>query len=98
MEVGFGASNGPKFLGRTRPNYPSIARRLGKEGTVVLRVTIDERGRATRVELLKGAGFGFDDEAVDAVRSSTYVPATRNGKPVTCRAVLPVRFVLKDPG
>lgn len=97
-EVGFGASNGPRFLSRTRPNYPSIARRLGKEGTVVLRVTIDERGRATQVELLKGAGSGFDEEAVDAVRNSTYVPATRNGKPVTCRAILPVRFVLKDPG
>jgi len=92
----FDASNGPRFFDRSRPACPNVARQLGKEGLVFLRVTIDERGRANEVEPLLGAGSGFDGEAVLAVRSSTYIPATRDGRPVTCKAILPVRFVLKD--
>lgn len=97
-EVRFGASDGPRFLNRFEPAYPNFARRLGKEGTVLLRVTINECGRAADVEILQKAGPGFDEEAVRAVRSSTYIPAARDGRPLTCKAILPVRFVLKDPG
>jgi protein TonB len=78
------------------PSYPALAKRLEKEGTVVLRVTIDERGRPVEVEVLKTAGFGFDEEAVKAVKDSTFVPAKIAGKPLTCKAMLPIRFVLKN--
>jgi protein TonB len=73
-----------------------LAKRLEKQGTVLLRVTIDERGRAAEVEILRKAGFGLDEEAVRAAKESTFIPAKRDGKPFTCRALLPIRFVLKD--
>jgi protein TonB len=78
------------------PRYPRLARELGKEGSVLLRLTIDERGSLTHVEVLRGAGSGFDEEAVRAARESRFSPARMNGRAVACRAQLPVRFVLRS--
>lgn len=96
LELAFGAPDGPSFLHRVVPSYPASAKRLEKQGTVLLRVTIDERGRPAEVEVLRKAGFGLDEEAVRAVKECTFVPAKRNGKPLTCKALLPIRFVLKE--
>jgi protein TonB len=78
------------------PRYPRLARELGKEGTVLLRLTIDEGGSLTHVEVLKGAGSGFDEEALRAVRESRFSPARMNGRTVASRARLPIRFVLRS--
>ena len=86
---------GPSFLHREMPSYPALAKRMEKEGSVLLRVTIDERGKPVDVEVVNKAGFGFDEEAVRAVKNSTFVPARREGRPLTCKALLPIRFVLK---
>ncbi len=94
-EIAFGSPNGPRFLHQVAPAYPALARRLERQGTVLLRVTIDTRGRPIKVEVLKKAGFGMDEEAVKAVEESTFVPARRGGQPLTCRALLPIRFVLE---
>ncbi|MCU0573016.1 MAG: TonB family protein [Syntrophobacteraceae bacterium] len=96
IDAAFGAGDGPRFLHKAMPRYPRLARELGKEGTVLLRLTIDERGSLTHVEVLKRAGSGFDEEAVRAARDSRFSPARINGKAVACRAQLPVRFVLRS--
>jgi periplasmic protein TonB len=96
MERTFGSPDGPSFLHKVVPCYPALAKRLAKEGTVLLRVTIDERGRPLGIEVLKNAGFGFDEEAVRAVKDSSFVPAKRDGKPLACSVLLPIRFVLKQ--
>ncbi len=93
-EVAFGSPNGPRFLHQVAPAYPALARRLDKQGTVLLRVTIDTHGRPVKVEVLRKAGFGMDEEAVKAVEESTFVPARRDGQPSTCKALLPIRFAL----
>lgn len=95
VDAEFGAGDGPRFAHRVLPKYPRLARQLGKEGTVVLRVTIDESGRPIAVEAVKTAGVGFDEEAVKAVKESLFHPAKREGKPVICRAILPIRFELR---
>jgi protein TonB len=69
---------------------------MSREGTVVLRVTIDEQGKPVNVDVVQSAGFGFDEEAVRAIRDSTFKPSVRNGKPATSLAELPVRFVLRS--
>ncbi|MGD0398216.1 MAG: TonB family protein [Syntrophobacteraceae bacterium] len=94
LERTFGSADGPSFLHKVVPCYPALAKRLEKEGTVLLRVTIDEQGRPLEIVVLKKAGFGFDEEAVKAVKDSSFVPAKRDGKPLACRALLPIRFVL----
>lgn len=94
--VPFGSATGPNFLHRAMPVYPFAARRLNKEGKVVLRLTIDEHGRLLHTEVVEGAGYGFTEAAVEAVKKSTYRPARRDGVAVLSRALLPVRFELKS--
>lgn len=96
IETSFGAVNGPKFLYREIPVYPQIARRLGKEGKVVLRLTIDERGELQNIEILESAPYGFTEAAVEAVRKSKFSPALKDGRPVASKAILPIRFILKN--
>ncbi|MDP3012806.1 MAG: TonB family protein, partial [Candidatus Subteraquimicrobiales bacterium] len=63
QDVEFGTATGPKFLHKKLPVYPVHARRLGKEGKVVLRLTIDEQGNLMHVEVIEGAGYGFTEAA-----------------------------------
>ncbi len=95
-DVAFGSPGGPRFLHKVMPCYPSFARKLEKEGAVLLRVAINEEGRVVDVEILKKAGFGFDEEAVKAIRESTFIPAKRDGRSFSCKALLPIRFELKS--
>ncbi|MBU1398738.1 MAG: TonB family protein, partial [Proteobacteria bacterium] len=95
VKTEFGTAAAPSFLHREMPVYPAFARKLGKEGEVVLRLTIDERGNLLNVEVLETAEYGFTEAAVDAVKKSTFLPAKKNGKPVASRALLPVRFILR---
>jgi len=98
LDVEFGSGNAPKFLHREMPIYPLIARRLGKEARVVLRLTIDEKGNLLNVEVIEGAGYGFTEAAVEAVRRSTFTPAEVNGKAVMSKAILPIKFSLRSEG
>jgi periplasmic protein TonB len=94
--AGGGADNFPHFLHRELPVYPLAARRMGREGRVVLRLNIDENGRLQQVEVVESSGFEFTRAAVEAVKKSTYRAALQNGRPVPSRAILPVQFILKE--
>lgn len=95
IETRFGASIAPAFLHRVMPIYPMIARRLGQEGKVVLKLTIDEKGMLREIEVVEKAGYGFTESAVEAVKKSTFFPAKKDGKPIASKALLPVTFQLK---
>ncbi|MEW6067837.1 MAG: TonB family protein [Nitrospirota bacterium] len=95
VDTEFGLSDGPKFLHQKIPEYPFIAKRLGTEGRVVLRLTIDEKGQLLNIEVIKKAGYGFTEAAVKAVKKSTFLPAIKNGRPIASRAILPVKFILQ---
>jgi len=96
IEGSFGTANGPAFTYKATPSYPRIARKLHKEGTVVLRVTLDEKGLLKDVKVIQKAGFGFDEAAVNAVKESKFRPAKQRGIPVACRALWKVKFALAD--
>jgi len=96
LEVEFGAGEGPKFLRKVLPVYPVIARRMGKEGRVVLKLLIDERGNLSQLEVIERAGYGFTEAAVEAVKKSSFLPAFKDGKPVASIAILPIRFNLRS--
>jgi periplasmic protein TonB len=95
IEAGFGEGDGPRFLHRELPEYPALARRWGKEGKVILRLSINEKGELIKVEVVTGLNFGLTEAAVRAVKKSTFIPARYQGKPVACRAVLPILFILR---
>ena len=91
----FGDLNAPTFIHRVTPVYPKAARRLEKEGRVVLKLLIDQAGNLRSVEVVESAPFGFTEAAVEAVRKSTFAPARRYGEGVSSWAVLSIRFNLE---
>ncbi|GEM_PF-2283491 len=91
----FGSPGGPKYRHKEIPVYPALARRLGKEGKVLLRLTIDENGDLVNAEVIEDSGYGFADAALAAVKRSVFIPPTLNGRPVRSRALLPVTFTLR---
>jgi len=96
FEIPFGSANAPRFLKKELPQYPIMARRLGKEGKVLLRLTIDENGELLDVEVLESAPYGFTEAAVEAVKKSKFLPAIINGRPVLAKALLPITFKLRE--
>jgi periplasmic protein TonB len=92
----FGAADGPQFLHHELPEYPPSARRRGREGKVVIIVTIDEKGKLTNAEVSEATDQVFARSAMEALKRSTFRPARRNGVPIACRAALPVRFALQE--
>jgi protein TonB len=64
--------------------YPPEAEQLGIEGTVQLRVALDESGRVHDVAVTSGLGHGLDEAAIQALRHKCkFRPALdSSGKPV----------------
>jgi protein TonB len=65
------------------PPYPAIARRLGEQGTVVLRILVSVDGRAEKVEIEKSSGSStLDRSAETTLKQWRFIPAKIDGKPV----------------
>lgn len=65
--------------------YPPEALASGIEADVILQVDIDESGKVANVTVLQGAGMGFDEAAVEAVRAFEFEPAEVDGRPAPVR-------------
>ncbi|MDP3233816.1 MAG: energy transducer TonB [Myxococcales bacterium] len=76
--------------------YPEEARENNIEGVVQLEITISPEGVVTHVVVVKGLGFGLDEEAKRRIRRFRFNPATRDGVPVSATVPMSVRFALTD--
>ncbi|MEK6590220.1 MAG: energy transducer TonB [Nitrospinota bacterium] len=85
----------PKFAKKIDPVYPEPARRLNREGTVIVEVSIDPEGRVIETDVIKSAGFGFDESVLDAINNSTFSPAKAGHKTVSVKIRIPFRFELR---
>lgn len=78
------------------PPYPSISRRRGEEGTVVLELLVLKDGSVDDVKIKESSGFPrLDKSAMDAVRRWRYNPAKRGGQAIDYRYLQPVTFSLQ---
>jgi protein TonB len=91
----FGRGDGPVFRHRALPQYPSEAKRENHEGKVVLRLSIDAEGLLRDAEVVSHTGLEFAEEALRAIRKSSFFPARHNGRTVPSKALLAVRFRLE---
>jgi protein TonB len=76
-------------------HYTEIAKRIGLEGTVYIQAKINKTGDVVEAVVLKSLGAGLDEEALNAVKSTKFVPGKQRGKPVNVKMTIPVKFVLK---
>ena len=86
----------PQPLSNIRPVYPEIAQEAGIEGTVVVQVFIDKKGRVQDTIILKGIpNTGLDEAAVKAIRKTRFRPAKQRERAVGVWISIPVNFRLK---
>lgn len=63
--------------------YPPSSKRLGEEGTSVVKVCLDEKAKVTDASIAESANFPrLDEAAVKVAKAYRYVAATEDGKPV----------------
>ncbi|MFN3760363.1 MAG: energy transducer TonB [Algoriphagus aquaeductus] len=75
--------------------YPSEAKKLGIEGTVIVDFVINSDGSISNPTILRGIGGGCDEEAIRVVQNSAnWEPAQQKDRKVNSRMKLPVRFKL----
>jgi protein TonB len=68
--------------------YPKAALDAGIEGTVVLKLTVDEKGRVTDVKVVRGVDAELDRLAKEAAYRFVYKPGRSGGEPVITTNVL----------
>jgi protein TonB len=97
-QAGYGSTTGagrPDYRRSPRPQYPSLARQNGWEGTTILRVEVLVNGETGVVEVVESSGYRvLDDAAVEAVREARFEPARLEGVAVVCWVEVPITFRL----
>ena len=76
------------------PSYPAAPRRAGFQATVMLWLVVDTDGSPKRIRVQQSAGMGFDEAAIDMVKTWRFQPATRNGEPVPVEVMVETNFRL----
>jgi TonB family protein len=80
----------------TPPLYSDDARRQGIEGVVTARAHVDTSGRLSQVRVVKGLGFGLDQNALVALRQWRFRPGTRGGAPAATDVEIDIEFTLRN--
>jgi protein TonB len=81
-----------QLIKQVPPKYAEVAKNFLFEGVVVLEAEINESGDVANLTIIKPAGAGFDESAVDAVSQWKYKPAILDGKPVPVVTTVTVNY------
>lgn len=89
----------PELIGgmdslQTRLVYPNEAIKHKIEGKVYILAAIDTSGNPICAKVIKGLGYGCDEEALRLVKTSKFFPGIAVRKPVTMLVSIPVVFSL----
>lgn len=82
-----------KFVGENMV-YPSEALEHKIQGDVQVRYDVDEHGQVISAKVLRGIGYGCDEEALRIVRLLKYLPARNRGAHVTSHLDIVLHFRL----
>ncbi len=84
-----------RYMDRTLPAYPPLARLRRHQGEALLSVEVLADGRVGRVAISRSTGHEIlDRTALAAVRSWRFIPGRRGGHAVATSVDVPFRFVL----
>jgi TonB family protein len=86
----------PKPTYQTEPQFSPQARQQKKEGVVTVRVVVAHDGTVQSACVDRALGYGLDEEAVNAIRSWKFIPATFNSQPMATLLLIEVDFHLSD--
>jgi len=84
----------PEFVNRAPLRYPPQAARQRIEGVVIVEADIDAQGRIVDTRVVREAGFGFEEAAIEMLTGSVFSPAIIGGRPVAVRMRFTIEFRL----
>ncbi|MFA6540914.1 MAG: TonB family protein [Bacteroidota bacterium] len=76
------------------PVYPNLARKAGIQGTVWVKIWVDEKGNPRRADVLKSDDEIFNKPSIDAAMKWKFTPGVLQGKPVAVWVTIPFKFKL----
>ena len=81
-----------KYIGENI-KYPMQAKQAKIQGKVFVEFVVDRDGTISNIKVVKGIGFGCDEEAARVLKESPkWRPGKQRGKPVLVRMTLPIVF------
>ncbi|MEZ5705813.1 MAG: energy transducer TonB [Burkholderiaceae bacterium] len=84
-----------RHLNNPKPPYPALSKRMGEQGTVVVRAWIGLDGTASQVSVRTSSGYPrLDRSAVEAIQRWRFVPGKRAGVPEAMSYDIPLTFTL----
>jgi TonB family protein len=86
----------PQLISRAPVKYPAEAARGKVDGVVSLLVTVAADGSVRNPQILKGLGYGLDEEAIRSVLQWRYKPARKNGQPIESQVTISVGFTYRE--
>jgi protein TonB len=80
---------------RAHRSYSEMARALGRQGTVVMQITVNPEGRVVDVNLVQGSGTDLLDHAAEVlVRDAQLPPFPPDMKLPRQSLTVPIRYIL----
>lgn len=81
-----------RVLSKPEPQYTNDARAMGIAGTVVLRCIFTADGAVKHFLIVRGLPSGLTEQSISAARRIKFVPATKDGRPVSTYIQLEYHF------
>ena len=88
----------PVFTKKVAPKYPDRAVKIKLQGYVILEAILRKDGSVDDIKVLRGLGkgkFGFEEEAIKALKRWQFLPGKVSGAPADVRMTLKIDFVLQ---
>jgi TonB family protein len=79
-------------INKPEPKYTSEARANHLEGVVILKCIFAKTGKVENIQVVAGLPFGLTDRAIEAAKQIKFIPATKDGKPVSMWMQLEYHF------
>jgi TonB family protein len=83
-----------RVLEKPEPTYTEAARKNQITGTVVLRAVFSSSGQVTNIHSVSGLPDGLTERAIAAAKQIRFIPATKDGHPVSMWMELQYNFNL----
>lgn len=83
-----------RVISKPEPTYTESARKNQITGTVVLRAVFSSGGTVTNISTIRGLPDGLTERAISAAKQIKFVPAQKDGRPVSMWMQLEYNFNL----
>ena len=86
---------GPQYKSKVDPEYPSLAKEMGRQGEVILEAIINEDGIPVDIVPRTLLGAGLEAAAIEALEQTRFYPAIYRGVPIPTRVAIRYKFILR---